>query len=107
MPWHLRGSTGPAWLAMAETQRRSVEHIKEHCPEGFSKFWLESITDFELPTTALCPKCDGYFARPIDEPWKKICLGCYLNNTPTSYTREQILAAGIVEPWLMAETDVP
>lgn len=106
MPWHLKDTSDLAWLAMAETQRRSVEHIREHCPAGFSKFWLESITDFELPGTALCPRCGGYFARPINERWKKTCLGCYQNNNPTSYTREQISAASIVKPWLVAEKDM-
>jgi hypothetical protein len=105
MPRHLRANSSLAWLALAEIQQQSVKHIREQCPAGFSKFWLESIAALELPSTALCPKCAAYFPRPINERWKKVCLGCYVNQNPTSYTREQISAASIVKPWLSAQNN--
>jgi hypothetical protein len=102
MPSHLCERGGLAWLASAERFQRSVEHILEICPAGFAGFWEEAIGDFELPDTAQCPKCKGLFARLVNERWRKICLGCYRDSTPTSYTREQIAEASHVKPWLKA-----
>lgn len=105
MPWHLRVDSSLAWLALPEIMQQSVEHVREQCPAGFSKFWLESIMALELPSTILCPRCAAYFPRPTNERWKKVCRGCYRNQVPTSYTREQISAVSIVKPWLSAEKD--
>lgn len=102
IPHHLWERGDLAWLASAERLQRSAEHIHENCPAGFARFWQVAIGDFELPDTAQCPKCNGFFPRPADERWRKICLGCYRDSKPTSYTQEQITEAGNIKPWLEA-----
>lgn len=102
MPSHLLARGDLQWVASPERFQRSVEHIREICPAGFARFWEEAFGDFELPVAAQCPKCEGFFPRAVDERWRKICLGCYRNSTPTSYTRAQIAEAGNVKPWLKA-----
>lgn len=102
MPYHLRERGDLAWLVTAERLQRSAEHILEYCPAGFARFWEVAIGDFELPDTAQCPKCKGFFPRSANERWRKICLGCYRDSKPTSYTHEQIAEAGNIKPWLEA-----
>jgi hypothetical protein len=103
MPSHLQESGDLAWLAMTDRLQHSAQHILENCPAGFARFWEVALGDFELPDTAQCPKCKGFFPRPTDERWRKICLGCYRDSKPTSYTREQIAEAGNVKPWRQAQ----
>ncbi|WP_313031947.1 hypothetical protein [Massilia alkalitolerans] len=100
IPWRLRDPSSLAWLALPEIQQRCIGHIRESCPAGFSKFWTESIAALELPCAAQCPKCKAYFPRRVNERWRKVCLGCYRDEMPTSFTREQISAASIITPWL-------
>ena len=61
-----------------------------------------AMTDTFTPGAAICPSCGAAYLQ--DEPWKRVCLKCYLKAKGKTYTpppvRYAVMAAPI-EPGML------
>lgn len=88
-------------LAYPERVTHAIDHILNECPAGLASHWIKLFDRVHRPVRSRCASCRNYFlVEPADAKWKTRCRGCHFGELPTSFTKDQIEAAGRGEPWL-------
>lgn len=68
------------------------EVIRDKAENGIKPIWIEFLENaysYRLEIV-VCPCCKGKFVREKYFPWKKKCLGCYLDEKPTAIQQSDI-----------------
>jgi len=76
-------------LSILDFAKKEIGNIAK-C--GVAPIWiefLERVYSYRLEIV-VCPCCDGKFVRKKIYPWKKKCLGCYLDEEPTAIQQSDI-----------------
>nr|WP_305763157.1 hypothetical protein [Alteromonas macleodii] len=66
--------------------------VRDKAESGIKSIWIEFLENaysYRLEIVE-CPCCKGKFVREKYLPWKKQCLGCYLDEKPTAIKQSDI-----------------